>query len=399
MLPTSYQRVLRTHLSESQYLTLQLLVLMLQSYRQVQLSQLANIFPQPIQYSSRVRNLQRFLALPQLSVQLLWFPILKHWLKQEFRGKGQNRAERRKRMRVRQKYGGHLLVIVDRTQWKTRNIMMVCLAWGGHGFPVYWQCLPKRGSSSFAQQKRLLTPVLRLLKPYPLVVTGDREFHSPRLAAWLAQRQVDVLLRQKKSTCIQLESDADYRAIPTLGFQPGDVKFFRRVHFNKEEAFGPFNLAVRWKRKYRGKSSKDPWYILTTLHDCTQVLSLYRKRWGIEMMFRDCKSGGYNLESTRTNEIRLLALILIVAIAYTLATRRGLTLDEKPLNDYIARRDKTSNGARRYSQFWLGLHGRDWCNAMDTWTDLMLQLVALKPHKRRYFQRGIAALSMIQQEL
>jgi hypothetical protein len=89
---------------------------------------------------------------------------------------------------------------------------------------------------------------------------------------------------------------------------------------------------------------KDPWYILTPLGDCTQVLSLYRKRWGIEMMFRDCKSGGYNLESTRTNEIRLLALILIVAIAYTLATSRGLTLDEKPLNDYIARRDKTSNG-------------------------------------------------------
>jgi hypothetical protein len=213
-------------------------------------------FPQPIQYSSRVRNLQRFLSLPQLSVQLLWFPILKHWLKQEFRGKGQNRAERRKRMRVRQKYDGHLLVIVDRTQWKTRNIMMVCLAWGGHGFPVYWQCLPKRGSSSFAQQKRLLTPVLRLLKPYPLVVTGDREFHSARLAAWLAQRQVDVLLRQKKSTCIQLESDADDRAIPTLGFQPGDVKFFRRVHFNQEKASRPFNLAVRWKRKYRGKSSR-----------------------------------------------------------------------------------------------------------------------------------------------
>lgn len=399
MLPASYQRVLRTHLNESQYLTLQLLVLMLQSYRQAQLSQLANIFPQPIQYASRVRNLQRFLALPQLNVKLLWFPILKHWLKQEFRSAKLNRAGRRERAHLRQRYGGYLLVMLDRTQWKTRNVLMVSLAWRGRGFPVYWQCLPKIGNSSFAQQKQVLRPVLRLLKPYPVVVVGDREFHSARLAVWLKQQQVDVLTRQKKSNCIQLEMDGDYRAIKTFGFKPGDLEFFRNVRFNKEEGYGPFNLAVRCKRQYRGKSCKDGWYILTTLNDCKRALSLYRKRWGIEMMFRDYKSGGYNLESTQTNETRLLALILLIAIAYTLATCQGQTLDQKRLNNYIVRSNRTSKDTPRNSQFWLGLHSHAWCDAMEKWTEWMVQLIALKPHKRRYFQRGLVALSLIQQEL
>ncbi|MHC5717835.1 MAG: IS4 family transposase, partial [Nostoc sp.] len=66
MFPVSYQKTLRAHLNESQYLTIQLLLLLIQVHRQVKLSILASVFPQPIQYQSRKRNLQRFLVLPQL---------------------------------------------------------------------------------------------------------------------------------------------------------------------------------------------------------------------------------------------------------------------------------------------------------------------------------------------
>ncbi|WP_293107933.1 hypothetical protein [Moorena sp. SIOASIH] len=77
-----YQTVLETHLTPGQYLTLQLLILLLQRYRNVRLSDLAERFPQPIKYPSRVRSLQRFLDLHQLSAKLLWFPIIKQIIKQ-----------------------------------------------------------------------------------------------------------------------------------------------------------------------------------------------------------------------------------------------------------------------------------------------------------------------------
>ena len=95
MLPSSYQTVLRKHLSEQQYLTLELLILLIQAHRAVQLSTLASVFPQPIQYDSRIRNLQRFLALPQLCVKVLWVPVMKYWIRQAQTGHRLTRSQRR----------------------------------------------------------------------------------------------------------------------------------------------------------------------------------------------------------------------------------------------------------------------------------------------------------------
>jgi hypothetical protein len=58
MLPASYQKILKAHLSESQYITLHLLILLLQHHRQVTLGTLASVFLQPIQAESRRKNLQ-----------------------------------------------------------------------------------------------------------------------------------------------------------------------------------------------------------------------------------------------------------------------------------------------------------------------------------------------------
>lgn len=95
MLPPLYQTLCRKHLTEQQYLTLELLLLLIQAHRHVKLSTLASLFPQPIQYSSRKRNLQRFLIVPRLCVKLLWFPLIKYWIRQAQSGHRLNREQRR----------------------------------------------------------------------------------------------------------------------------------------------------------------------------------------------------------------------------------------------------------------------------------------------------------------
>lgn len=147
--------------------------MLLQAHRRVCLSQLATLFPQPIKYESRLRNLQRFLCLRQLNVKLLWFPIIKHIVKQQLRPQGKNRAQRRHQKKLT--HQGYLLLAVDRTQWRERNLFVLSLVWRNHALPVYWGCLGRKGNSSFQEQKALLSPVCRLLKPYPVVVIGDRE--------------------------------------------------------------------------------------------------------------------------------------------------------------------------------------------------------------------------------
>ncbi|NET44708.1 hypothetical protein [Okeania sp. SIO2B3] len=44
---------------------------------------------------------------------------------------------------------------------------------------------------------------------------------------------------------------------------------------------------------------------------------------GIEAMFKDCQSGGYNLEGAKANETRLNNLILLIAISYTISSFKG----------------------------------------------------------------------------
>ena len=109
---------------------------------------------------------------------------------------------------------------------------MLSLAWGKHAIPVYWEILPKKGSSSLREQKKVLTPVLRLLKPYPVLVLADREFHSVQLASWLRQRKIDFALRQKKGTCMA-EDGVVYRALKDLNIKPGNSRFYANIYCTK----------------------------------------------------------------------------------------------------------------------------------------------------------------------
>jgi hypothetical protein len=119
MLPPFYQACLIAQLSQIHWITLQMLVELLQKERQVSLERLATLFAQPIQFESRRRNLQRFLKLPQLNAKALWFPILKYWLKRQF--------ER----------GQRLHLVIDRTQWKHHNLLMVSVVYQKRAIPVY----------------------------------------------------------------------------------------------------------------------------------------------------------------------------------------------------------------------------------------------------------------------
>ncbi len=91
MLPIFYQAQLEKYLSQSQLITLKLLVWLLQSQKQVKIERLAATLPLPIQQNSRRRHIQRFLSLKRLSVVLLWFPLIKQIIKENIKANKNNR--------------------------------------------------------------------------------------------------------------------------------------------------------------------------------------------------------------------------------------------------------------------------------------------------------------------
>ena len=54
-------------------------------------------------------------------------------------------------------------------------------------------------------------------------------------------------------------------------------------------------------------------------------------------MFRDFKKGGYDLERTKLTGHRLTSLIILITLAYSMATFSGKIIKDKGLAKYVGR--------------------------------------------------------------
>jgi hypothetical protein len=79
---------------------------------------------------------------------------------------------------------------------------------------------------------------------------------------------------------------------------------------------------------------------LSFLETLELAIAAYKRRFDIEEMFRDFKSGGYNLEDTKVSGERLISLILLIAIAYTSATIQGQQIKRKGIQKYVGRESR-----------------------------------------------------------
>jgi hypothetical protein len=138
----------------------------------VRLERLSRVFPYPITTESRRRKLQRFLDLPNLTISLIWFPLITYWLITYCR------------------VGQTLSRSIDRSQWGRINLFMVSPIWERRAIPLYWSLLPKWGSSNFESQTTNLQQVLQLFSEYKVIVLVDREFCSVDLGNWLREKGV-----------------------------------------------------------------------------------------------------------------------------------------------------------------------------------------------------------------
>jgi hypothetical protein len=74
-----------------------------------------------------------------LSIPALWFPLVKYILKKQYRS-----PRKRKKSKIKKK-ANSLLVVIDRTQWRDKNLFVVSLIWEKRSLPVSWVLLDKKG--------------------------------------------------------------------------------------------------------------------------------------------------------------------------------------------------------------------------------------------------------------
>ncbi|WP_341531640.1 IS4 family transposase (plasmid) [Nostoc sp. UHCC 0302] len=376
MLPEFYETHLKRELGRTEYLLLKLLIYLLQSIKTVSLEALATALPIPILFESRRKRIQRFLSLNYINIEEIWFPIVRSWLEINF------------------PLTEVVYVVIDRTNWGCINLLMISVVWDKRSIPIYFELLNKLGSSNFDEQEAVFKKALPILKDYKTVVLGDREFCSIKLANWLAEQKVYFCLRIKKDAFIEIEPEI-WLQLKNSGLAPGLSFFYQGIKYTKSTGFISFNLAGKWKRKRFGVAPEEGWFILTNLDSLDSAIKAYKQRFDIEEMFRDFKSGGYNLEDTNVSGQRLISLILLISLAYTAATISGQKIKRMGVQKYVGRIKESGRTIRRHSSFYIGLYGSNWVDFMENSYELVAELMTLTPNKRKYYKQGERAMRLI----
>ena len=350
---------------------------MLAANRSMRLERLAEALPLTILMESRRKKIQRFLNLEILSIEKIWFPCVKEFVKET----------------DKYRKGGCIYLAIDRTNWGGINILTVSLIYDKRAVLIYWEFLGSKGSSNLTVQKRVIEKAISLFSEYKIVILGDREFCSVTLGKWLGEKGLYFCLRQKKTTNVSEDEDL-YQEMKNLGLSPGTSLFLKAVNVTKMKGFGGFNLACKWKKTYKGFKTKEAWFILTNLGSLEEAIKSYQKRFGIEELFRDLKSGGYNLEGTNLGVERLSKLLIVTAIAHTSAILQGQELKKKGIQKYIVRPESKRTSKRRHSSFYVGQHLHLWGGLQQMYKKIIEQLMQFSRHRLKDYIRGRRAIEL-----
>ena len=179
-----------------------------------------------------------------------------------------------------------------------------------------------------------------------------------------------------------------------IGFKSRNSTIFNDVNITKEQGFSPFNVAGKWEKTYRGFRTKEPWYILTNFENLETAIIAYQKRFDIEEMFRDFKSGGYSLEGSQLAPQYLSKLIIVIAIAYTSATLQGKKIKDMGIQKYVTRPEKRYKGQRRHSSFYVGQHLYHWLQLHQMFQKNIEELMQISRYRLKDYIKGQRAISL-----
>ena len=93
-------------------------------------------------------------------------------------------------------------------------------------------------------------------------------------------------------------------------------------------------------------------------------------------MFRDFKKGGLNQEGTQVKGERLIAIILLITLAYSQSLIPGKIISQKGVVNNVNRITGKGRKYRRHSHFYTGNRGQSWLNSLEMFSEEAEELMA-----------------------
>ena len=222
---------------------------------------------------------------------------------------------------------------------------MIGIAYRGTAIPLVWKLLGKAGNSSQEERIALMRGLLWFLddeqKSVIQAVTADREFVGHRWLRYLIDQDVDFVIRIRKDALVH-KGERITHAHRVFATQ--DLRVLRKPR----KVFG-LSLYMSGQQL-----SGNEYLILISTLKGKQMVSLYKKRWKIELLFGCLKSRGFHFEDTHQRlDKRINIMIFVLALALCWAVKTGEWLLEQGVTIPVKKLEKRKE--KLYSLFRLGL--------------------------------------------
>lgn len=262
--------------------------------------ELANLLPLATERQDmREQWLRRLLKNPLLHTGVVMAPFARSALEQASR------------------HGQTLLLSMDQTDLGDRMaVLMVSVRVGNRALPLAWLAEEGPANIGFDGQKSVLKQVQAWLPPKAeVLLLADRFYPSAALFDWLHEQRWDYRLRLKGNVL----ADTGQGDETTTGALAEGVKERYLTNVRLFAQGRMTNLGVLHEEGH-----KEPWIIAMNCTPTRATVLDYGSRWGIEPMFSDFKSRGFDLEASQLDHAdRLERLILLMALAMHWCVRVG----------------------------------------------------------------------------
>ena len=247
---------------------------------------------------------------------------------------------------------------IDRTNWKFGkkdiNFLVLAAKIKGITIPIFWELLDHKGNSDYESRLRLMEKFKTTFGVSRIrSFMADREFIGKEWFDYLLQHKIRFYIRIKDNRYLEWVKDHLKGGAGEKGKRISR-EFFQHLK-GPEESRVIYNALHDQRINVAGTRLKSGELLLVCSNDSNmkRILQTYKDRWQIEMLFKNMKTQGMNLEKTHMKCLkRLHALMVLVAMALTLCCLVGVSVNcvykrtvKTPLYSYFTR------GFRRLKKF------------------------------------------------
>jgi hypothetical protein len=223
-----------------------------------------------------------------------------------------------------QQPGQALHLALDTTMlWNRCCVVVLSVVCHGRAIPLLWRTLEHPSASVSASVSiALLEKADRLLAAFgAITLLADRAFPSEELLGWFdGKARWSYVMRLRSDTWIHGTAAPMGCEVRRLRLPRGHCRGFRDVQLwadGSQQA----NLLLAHPS---GIAIDEPWYLVSNADPTLDLVWSYAKRFCCEQLFRDQKSGLFQLESSGLRDPgRIDRLLLVVAIAVLVSSLQG----------------------------------------------------------------------------